>query len=101
MDLPYWLSFLEYLQKVEAFIQLFSLGIQLFKGKIMFFLNIPDEKIRQQKISDKLIEFIKGYLDFNIKKNKNNELLGDCIKIAIELFIEIEAFDILINTILL
>ena len=100
VDLPDWLSFLEYLQKVEAFIQLFSLGIQLFKGKIMFFLNIPDEKIRQQKISDKLIEFIKGYLDFNIKKNKNNELLGDCIKIAIELFIEIEAFDILINTIL-
>ena len=100
VDLPDWLSFLEYLQKVEAFIQLFSLGIQLFKGKIMFFSNIPDEKIRKQKISDKLIEFIKGYLDFNIKKNKNNELLGDCIKIAIELFIEIKAFDILINTIL-
>ena len=38
----------------------------------MFFSNIPDEKIRKQKISDKLIEFIKGYLDFNIKKNKNN-----------------------------
>lgn len=44
-----WLFFLEYLQKKEDFINMFSVGIEIFKGKMMCFTNIPEEKIKKEK----------------------------------------------------
>ena len=96
--------FLENLQKKEDFINLFSVGIKIFKGKMMCFSSVPEEDIKKKKIGDKLIQFVNQYIDFNIKDKKENESLnqekiGNCIKITIELCIEIEAFDYLIKSI--
>ena len=105
-----WLFFLEYLQKKEDFINLFSVGIEIFKGKMMCFSNIPEEKIKKKKVGDKLSQLVNQYVVLNTKDKKTNEFLmdegearekiGNCIKTAIEFCIEINAFDYLIDSIL-
>ena len=105
-----WLFFLEYLQKKEDFINMFSVGIEIFKGKMMCFSNIPAENIKKKKVGDKLSQLVNQYVVFNTKDKKTNEFLmdegesqekiGNCIKTTIEFCIEIEAFDYLINSIL-
>ena len=54
VNLVDWIFFLEYLQKKEDFINLFSVGIEIFKGKMMCFSNIPDENTKKKKVGDKL-----------------------------------------------
>ena len=105
-----WLFFLEYLQKKEDFINMFSVGIEIFKGKMMCFTNIPEEKIKKKKVGDKLAQLVSQYIVFNTKDKKTNEFLsdeseeqeriGNCIKTTMEFCIEIEAFDYLIKSIL-
>ena len=105
-----WLFFLEYLKKKEDFINMFSVGIEIFKGKMMCFSNIPEENLKKKKVGDKLTQLVNQYVVFNTKDKKTNEFLmdegesqkkmGNCIKTTIEFCIEIEAFDYLINSIL-
>ena len=110
VNLVDWIFFLEYLQKKEDFINLFSVGIEIFKGKMMCFSNIPDESTKKKKVGDKLNQLLNQYVVLNTKDKKTNEFLidesedqekiGNSIKIAIEFCIEIEAFDYLIKSIL-
>ena len=104
-----WIFFLEYLQKKEDFINLFSVGIEIYKGKMMCFSNIPEEKVKKKKVGDKLRQLVNEYVALNIKNKKTNEFLleetedqekiGICIKTAIEFCIEIESFDYLVKQI--
>ena len=104
-----WIFFLEYLQKKEDFINLFSVGIEIYKGKMMCFSNIPEENVKKKKVGDKLRQLGNEYVALNIKNKKTNEFLieenenqekiGNCIKTAIEFCIEIESFDYLVRQI--
>ena len=109
VNLVDWQFFLEYLQNKKDFINLFSVGIEIFKGKMMCFSNIPEEKLKKKKVGDKLRQLVNQYVTLNIQDKKTNEFLleessnqekiGNCIKTAIEFCIEIESFDYLIKSI--
>ena len=110
VNLVDWIFFLEYLYKKEDFITLFSVGIEIFKGKMMFFSNIPEERLKRIKVGDKLKQLVNQYVmlnttdkkmnEFLLEENENKEKIGNSIKTAIEFCIEIEAFDYLVQQIL-
>ena len=110
VNLVDWIFFLEYLYKKEDFISLFSVGIEIFKGKMMFFSNIPEERLKRIKVGDKLKQLVNQYVmlnttdkkmnEFLLEENENKEKIGNSIKTAIEFCIEIEAFDYLVKQIL-
>ena len=87
------LFFLEYLQNKKDFINLFSVGIEIFKGKMMCFSNLPEEKLKKKKVGDKLRQLVNQYVTLNIQDKKTNEFLLEetenqekiafCIKTAI------------------
>ena len=96
-----WLFFLENLQNKKDFINLFSIGIEIYKGKMISFSNLPEEKLKKQIVGDKLKEIINKYIIHNIQELKaNQEKINSCIKIVIEILIEIDSFDYLLKSIL-
>ena len=96
-----WLFFLENLQNKKDFINLFSIGIEIYKRKMMSFSNLPEENLKKQIIGDKLKEIISQYIINNIQEIKTNqEKINSSIKIAIEILIEIDSFDYLLKSIL-
>ena len=109
VNLVDWLFFLEYLQNKKDFINLFSVGIEIYKGKMMCFSNLPEEKLKKKKVGDKLRQLVNQYVTLNIQDKKTNEFLleetenqekiGFCIKTAIEILIEIDSFDYLVKSI--
>ena len=118
-----WKNFLNELEKKKDFINLFSVGIDLYTGKMTALSDIPKRKKKNntskaqkdaKNISneDELVEYLKPfarqYIILNNKEKKSGYLLEDvenkekmtqCIKMTIEYCIEIGAFDYLIDTI--
>ena len=93
VNLVDWLFFLEYLQNKKDFINLFSVGIEIYKGKMLCFSNLPEEKLKKKKVGDKLRQLVNQYVTLNIQDKKTNEFLLEetenqekiafCIKTAI------------------
>ena len=75
VNLVDWLFFLEYLQNKKDFINLFSVGIEIYKGKMMCFSNLPEEKLKKKKVGDKLRQLVNQYVTLNIQDKKTNEFL--------------------------
>ena len=103
-----WKEFLNKLSKKEEHLSLFSLGIDIYQGKMNALLNIPfEEENRKKLLGDFLRGEISKYVIFSIGSKKSGtfdspeevELIKRCMNISIELCLEIESFDYLIKNI--
>ena len=106
LNLISWDIFLKELQNNNDFLNLFSVGIDIYKGKIAFFSNLPDNRTIKKKIGDYLKEIIPQYINVilkdkksNIKDIKEEKKIFECINIVIEVCIELEAVEFLLRTI--
>ena len=105
-DLVNWIIFLKELQKNNDFLNLFSVGIEIYNGKMTCFSNLPDNTILKGKVGDFLKEIIPQYVELilkdkksNIKDQKEEEKILESINIIIEVCIELEAIDFLLRKI--
>ena len=101
-----WDIFLKELQRSNDYLNLFSVGIDIYNGKMSYFSNLPNEKILKRKIGDFLKEIIPQYVNTILKEKKSNikdpneeEKIYECINIAIEVCIELDLVEFLIRTI--
>ena len=102
-----WEIFLNSLKQKEDFINLFSIGIELYKDKFHAFLNIPDGEMLKKKIGNYLRQIISQYVIINTGEKKSGVIfveqdikkISECIKITIESCIEIEDVEYLITKI--
>ena len=104
-----WEKFLNNLQKNQDFLNLFSVGIELFKGKMMSLDNIPGKKVKKEIIGNFLKKIVEHYVILNtgekkasgyfLEETEDNQKIINCIKMVIEFCIEIEAVDYLFKTI--
>ena len=109
INLMDWELFLNNLKKKEDFINLFSVGIELYKGKFHALSNIPNNDALKKKVGDFLKEIISRYVLINagekkssvifFKEEKDIDKIEKCIKITIESCIEIDAVEYLLNEI--
>ena len=106
LNLIKWDLFLKELQKNNDYLNLFSVGIDLYNGKIAFFSELPDKRTIKKKIGDYLKEILSQYVNLilkekksNIKDKKEKEKIFECINIVIEVCIELEAVEFLLRTI--
>ena len=102
-----WEIFLNSLKQKEDFINLFSIGIELYKDKFHAFSNIPEGEMLTKKIGNYLRQIISQYVIINTGEKKSRVIfleqdikkISECIKITIESCIEIEDVEYLINRI--
>ena len=103
-----WKEFLNKLSKKEEHLSMFSIGIDIYQGKMNALLNIPhEEENRKKVIGDYLRGEITKYVIFTTGSKKTRsfdsqediELIKKCMNISIELCLEIESFDFLIKKI--
>ena len=103
ISLSDWNAYLNNFAKSEDYLNLFSVGIQLYKNNFHALANIPNfRKFKdnsQKKIKGVLRQIISQYVIVNIDEKKNSESISQCIKIAIEFCIEIEDVEFLLNSI--
>ena len=106
LNLISWDIFLKELQKKNDYLNLFSVGIDIYNGKITFFSNLPDNRTIKKKIGDYLKEIIPQYINLILKEKKSTikdvkeeEKIFECINIVIEVCIELEAVEFLLRTI--
>jgi hypothetical protein len=106
-----WEIFLNNLQNKEDFINLFSIGIDLYTGKMMALSGIP-KKTKNRNDND-LIKYLKNIVSqyvilntgekktggFFLEETEDKEKISNCIKIAIEFCIEIEEVEFLLKVI--
>ena len=106
-NLVSWDYYLKELQKNNEFLKLFSVGIDIYNGKMAFFSNLPDIKILKRKVGDFLKEIIPQYVNAILKEKKsdkenhkeNEEKIYECINIVLEVCIELEAVEFLLRKI--
>ena len=104
-----WEFFLNNLQKKEDFLNLFSIGIDLYKGKMMALSNIPDQKDKTKLIGNFLKQIVSQYVILNtgekktggffLEETEDKEKIDLCIRMSIEFCIEIGAVEYLFKTI--
>ena len=106
-----WEKFLNNLQNKGNFINLLSLGIDLYKGKMTALSNIP--KKMKNREENELLNYLKTivsqYVILNTGEKKAGglfleetdeiEKISRCMKVAIEFCIEIEEVEFLLNSI--
>ena len=95
-----WKYFLNSLQNSNDFINLFSVGIELYKGKMMAFSNLPEERVKKEQISSFLKQIVNQYVILNTRETDTEEKISECIRITIEVCIEIEAVEFLLKNIM-
>ena len=95
-----WKFFLNTFQNNSDFLNLFSVGIEIYKGKMMALSNIPEEKVKKDRVSDFLKQIVNQYVILNTRENETEEKISECIKITIEVCIEIGAVEYLLKTIM-
>ena len=96
----------------KKYVDLFSLGIQIYNNKMMAFSNLPEISIRKKFVGDFLKQIVTQYVivttqnkkigggvfsDTLSKKDRYN--IGFCMKVAIEFCIEIGAVEYLLKSI--
>ena len=104
-----WEFFLNNLQKKEDFLNLFSIGIDLYKGKMMALSNIPEKKDNNKSIGNFLKQIVSQYVILNtgekktggffLEETEDKEKIDLCIRMSIEFCIEIGAVEYLFKTI--
>ena len=103
-----WKEFLNKLSKKEEHLSLFSIGIDIYQGKMNALLNIPfEEENRKKLLGDFLRGEITKFVLFTTGSKKSGtfdspeevELIKKCMNISIELCLEIESFEFLITKI--
>ena len=109
IDLIDWEIFLNNLKKKEDFLNLFSIGIELYKGKFRALSNIPNNEELTKKVGNFLLQIISQYVIITTGEKKSGvifleeaqdkEKISECIKITIEFCIEIEAVEFLLKSI--
>ena len=114
LDLVNYESCLRELQRKEKWMEIFILGIELYKGKITCLKGIPPNKEeRKKKLREFLQQLVSVYIiadDMN-QKNKNSKNnfyenqenlkhTENIIEIIIEFCVEIEGFDFLLEKII-
>jgi hypothetical protein len=67
---------------------------------MMALSNIPEEKVKKDRVSDFLKLIVNQYVILNTRKNETEEKISECIKITIEVCIEIGAVEYLLKTIM-
>ena len=96
-----WENCLNLLLKEKKWIELLSLGAEIYKGNLTSLLGIPlEEQERKNKIGNFLKNIISQYTIFIINKNKfnvNNNEIKNCIEIIIDFCINIENINYLIE----
>ena len=95
-----WKLFLNTLQNKNDFLNLFSVGIEIYKGKMMALSNLPEEKVKKEQVSTFLKQVVNQYVILNTRENDTKEKISECIRIAIEVCIEIEAVEFLLKNIM-
>ena len=105
-NLVNWDIFLNEKQKNNDFLNMFSVGMEIYNGKLSAFSNLPDNRIIKRKVGDFLKEKIPQYINATLKDKKSNikdpieeENIYECINIVIEVCIELEAVEFLIRKI--
>ena len=103
ISLSDWNTYLNNFAKREDYLNLFSVGIQLYKNNFHALSNIPNFKKfkekSQKKIKGVLRQIISQYVVLGVDEKKNSESISQCIKLAIEFCIEIEDVEFLLNSI--
>ena len=109
IELIDWETFLKNLQKKEDFINLFSIGIELYKGKFYALSKIPNNDVLTKVVGIFLRQIISQYVIITTGEKKSGvifleeaqdkEKISQCIKITIEFCIEIEAVEFLLKSI--
>ena len=101
-QLSQWETFINNLQKKEDFLNLFSIGIELYKGNFKALSSIPKNDVLKIQVGAFLRQIISQYVIINIGETSSQDIakIGDCTKITIEFCIEIEAVEFLLNSIL-
>ena len=101
-----WDIFLKEFQKSKDYLNLFSVGINLYYGKMLSFSNIPERKLLKRTVGSFLKEIIIKYIDLTIEKKKSEikepielQKINECINITIEFFIEIDSVEFLLRSI--
>jgi len=101
-----WDIFLKELQKSKDYLNLFSVGINLYFGKMLSFSNIPERKLLKRTVGNFLKDIIIKYIDLTIAKKKSEikepielQKINECINITIEFFIEIDSVEFLLRSI--
>ena len=98
-----WKNYLNNFMKREDYLNLFSIGIKLYKNNFHALSNIPNyEKDRgasQKKVREYLRQIISQYVLINIDEKNNLESISQSIKLVIEFCIEIEDVEYLLNSI--
>ena len=95
-----WINYLNTFKKKEEYLNLFSIGVKLYKNDFQALSNIPNnDENGRKKINDVLRQIISQYVIFNTDEKKNLDEISKSIKITIEFCIEIEAVEYLLNSI--
>ena len=101
-----WKEFLSKLSQKEDYLSMFSIGIDIYQGKMNALLNIPtEEENRKKLVGDFLRDEISKYVIFSTGTKKSGafdsqedqNLIKDCMNISIDLCLEIDSFDYLIK----
>lgn len=101
-QLSQWETFINNFKKKEDFLNLFSIGIELYKGNFKALSSIPKNDVLKIQVGAFLRQIISQYVIINIGETSSQDIakIGDCTKITIEFCIEIEAVEFLLNSIL-
>ena len=101
-----WDILLKEFEKKRDYLNLFSVGINLYYGKMLSFSNIPERKLLKRQVGNFLKDIIIKYIDLTIEKKKSDikeqielQKINECINITIEFFIEIDSVEFLLRSI--
>ena len=102
LELKDWKFFLNTLQNNNDFINLFSVGINIYNGKMMALSNIPENKIKKDKVGDFLKQIVSQYVILNTGESEiqDERKISECIRMTIEFCIEIGAVEYLLKSIM-
>ena len=101
-----WDALLKEFQKNKDYLNLFSVGLNLYYEKMLSFSNIPERNLLKRTVGNFLIDIIMKYIDLTIEKKKSDikepielQKINECISIIIEFFLEIESVEFLLRSI--
>ena len=95
-----WINYLNTFKKKDDYLNLFTIGVKLYKNDFQALSNIPNnDESGKKKINDILRQIISQYVIFNTDEKRNLDEISKSIKLTIEFCIEIEAVEYLLNSI--
>ena len=103
VSLSDWKNYLNNFIKREEYLNLFAVGIKLYRNNFRALSNIPDFKLdkdnAQKNIREYLRQIMSQYVIINIDEKHSLESISQSIKLVIEFCMEIEDVEFLLNSI--